>query len=339
MRALSMFVGILLILSVQPSLATDFSALYREVNASVVTITIRQQEHELAGAQVLEREIEGYGAGVIVDSSGRVLTAAHVVNLASEVSVQLNDGAVYPARILSSYPFADIALLEILDPPADLPVASLGDSDQLAIGEEVMVIGTPSGLAQTLTVGHFSGRPANTGSFNLGETEFLQTDAAITRGNSGGPMFNSNGEVVGVVSHFRTDASGLGFVASINMARDLLLPQSEVWLGLSVEPLDTVLRDVLNVPYPDGVLVQQIVPGSLAAKLGLRAGLVPATINGRTLKLGGDVIVAVGGQPLSISKEGIQRVYAYLSGRARGESIDMTVYRNGREINLSAPRP
>ncbi|MCP3952024.1 MAG: trypsin-like serine protease [Desulfobacterales bacterium] len=323
----------------RPVMATDFSELYRQVNGSVVTITINQQAHKLAGGQVLEQTIEGYGAGVIVDANGLVLTAAHVVNLAKEVMVHLNNGVAYPARILSAFPFADIALVKIIDPPADLQVAMLGDSDQLKIGEEVIVIGTPSGLSQTLTVGHFSGRPVDTGSFNLADTEFLQTDAAITQGNSGGPMFNARGEIMGVVSHFRADAGGLGFVASVNMASKLIKNAGDIWLGLSVEPLDRVLSDVLNSPYPAGVMVQQIAPGSLGAQLGLRAGLVPATINGRAIKLGGDIIVAVGGQPLSVSDEGIARVYKYLAGRARGEKVEMTAYRNGKEISLSAPKP
>ena len=340
MRSLPMYVvWFLLLVFARQAVATDFSDLYKQVHSSVVTITISQQVHELAGEQVLEKQVEGYGAGVVVDASGLVLTAAHVVNLAREVKVHLGNGAVYPARILSSFPFADLALMQIVNPPADLQVAVLGDSDQLSIGEEVIVIGTPSGLAQTLTVGHFSGRPADTGSFNLANTEFLQTDAAITQGNSGGPMFNTRGEVMGVVSHFRTDASGLGFVASINMARKLMLPGSAVWLGLSVEPLGKVLSDVLNAPYPDGVLVQQIAPGSLGAQLGLRAGLVPATINGRSIKLGGDIIVAVGGQPLSISSEGITKAFNYLAGRASGEQIELTVLRNGELLKLSAPKP
>ncbi|MCP4009208.1 MAG: trypsin-like serine protease [Proteobacteria bacterium] len=322
-----------------PVVATDFSELFDRVNDAVVTITITQNAEQLSGAEVVDVSVDGYGAGVIVDKSGLVLTAAHVVNLADKMQVHLNNGQSFDARTISSFPFADLALVRIVNPSAELPVAALGDSDTLAIGEEVIVIGTPSGLSQTLTVGHFSGRPANTGSFNVADTDFLQTDAAIMQGNSGGPMFNTRGEVMGIVSHFRTDTSGFGFIASSNMARDLVLKHGEVWAGISVEPVGDVLAKAINTPFPNAVLIQDIATGSLAEKLGLRPGLIPATINGRSIKLGGDIIISIGGKDVSFNKAGIEGAYAYLSGRKKGESIKMTVFRDGQKVKLSAPKP
>jgi len=319
--------------------ATDFSTLFEQVNDAVVTITIKQNAEQLSGSEMVNISVDGYGAGVIVDKNGLVLTAAHVVNLADAMQVHLNTGQAFQARTISSFPFADLALVQIIDPPENLPVATLGDSDTLLIGEEVIVIGTPSGLAQSLTVGHFSGRPADTGSFNVADTDFLQTDAPIMQGNSGGPMFNTRGEVMGIVSHFRTNTSGFSFIASTNMARDLVLKHGDVWAGVSVEPVGEVLARAINTPFANGVLVQDIAAGSLAEKLGLRAGTIPSVVNGRNLKLGGDIIISVGGQEVGMSKQGIEAAYAYMSSKKKGEKIKMTVFRDGQKVTLSAPKP
>jgi serine protease Do len=322
-----------------PAMATDFSQLFTQVNGTVVTITTNTYVEELTENGVVNSQVGGTGSGVVVDSSGIVLTASHVVNLADKMEVHFNNGKSYPARTLSSFPFADLAVVQIIDPPTNLPVAILGNSDELSIGEEVIVIGSPYGFSQTLTVGHFSGRPKNTGSFNMLDTEFLQTDAPINRGNSGGPMFNSKGQVMGIVSHFRTNANGLGFVASINMAKDLFLNNGTIWAGMEVEPMNDTLARALNAPWPNGVLVQDVAEGSLAAKLGVRSGLIPATIDGKKLKLGGDIIISIGGQPFSFTKEGIERAYDYMSNRKKGEAIEMVIFRDGQQQRLSAAKP
>ncbi len=318
--------------------ATDLSTVFKQVSASVVTLTIAQKSMQLSGTEIIEQQFDGYGAGVIVDKSGLILTAAHVVNLADKIQVHLSDGQILDARTVSSFPFADLALVEIINPPADLPVAVLGDSDSLQIGEEVFVIGSPSGLSQTLTAGHFSGRPKDTGSFNIATTEFLQTDAPIIQGNSGGPMFNLNGEVMGIVSHFRTDTSGFGFIASINMAKNLILKLGDIWAGVTVEPIDAILSRAINAPV-NGVLVQNVAAGSLAAALGLRPGLISSTVNGKSLLLGGDIILTIGGEAISFDKKGIDRAYEYMAGRKQGETIEMRVYRDGKTISLTAKKP
>jgi serine protease Do len=329
----------LLIGTSQLSVATDFSQLFTQVSGSVVTITSSSYVEELTENGVTNSQHGETGSGVIVGSDGMVLTAAHVVNLADKLVAHLSNGRSYPARTISSFPFADLAVIQIIDPPTNLPVASMGDSNELAIGEEVIVIGAPYGFSQTLTVGHFSGRPQNTGSFNVMDTEFLQTDAPINPGNSGGPMFNTRGQVVGIVSHFRTNANGLGFVASINMAKDLFLNNGDIWAGMSVEPMNSTLARALNSPYPNGVLVQDIAEGSLAAGLGLRGSLIPATIDGKKLKLGGDIIIAIGGEPLSLTADGIEKAYAYLASRKSGEHVEMVVFRDGEQHRLTAPKP
>ena len=152
-------------------------------------------------------------------------------------------------------------------------------------------------------------------------------------------MFNTRGEVMGIVSHFRTGTSGFGFIASSNMARDLVLKHGDVWAGISVEALGDVLAKAINTPFPNGALVQDIAAGSLAEKLGLRPGLIPATINGRSIKLGGDIIISIGGQDISFNKAGIEKAYAYMSARKKGQKIEMVVFREGQKVKLSAPKP
>ena len=172
----------------------------------------------------------------------------------------------------------------------------------------------------------------------MANTEFLQTDAPITQGNSGGPMFNLKGEVMGIVSHFRTDTSGFGFIASSNMAKNLVLTLGNIWAGITVEPIDTVLSLAINAPL-NSVLVQDIAEGSLGAALGLKAGLIKATINDRTLLLGGDVIVSIGGESISFDKAGIERAYSYMGGRKSGQNIEMVVYREGKLVKLKTKKP
>ncbi len=328
-----------LVIICESAIASDFSDLYDRVSESVVTVVTNQTNKSLSGQNIVSTQQVISGSGVISDANGLVITASHVINLADQVEVYLKNGNIYAAEIIASFPFADIALLRINDPPQDLSVARMGDSDALRIGEEVVIIGAPHGFSQTLTVGHFSGRPENTGSFNVADTEFLQTDAAINPGNSGGPMFNSRGEVVGIVSHIRTGSNGMGFAASSNMVRDLFVKFGAVWGGLEILPMDDVLARAINFPFTGGVLVQEVADGSLASKLGVRAGVIPSVIEDRHVRLGGDVILSIGGHKVSFEREAIERAYQYMAERKKGEKIVMTVYRNGEQVELSVSKP
>ncbi len=329
----------LLAASLQPVYATDLSDLYDRVSDSVVAIFSTQHSRAVTRAGAVSSEQVQAGSGVIVNDSGLVLTASHVADLADSLEVHLKNGEIHAARVISTFPFADIGLIRIVDPPPHLQVATMGNSDQLRMGEEVMVIGAPFGFSQTVTIGHLSGRPKDTGSFNVANTEFLQTDAAINPGNSGGPMFNNAGEVMGIVSHIRTDANGMAFVASANMIRSLFMEFGEVWGGVEVLPMDATLASALLVPYIDSVLVQNVADGSLAHALGVRAGTIDAVIAGRSLKLGGDIILSIGGHPLHFTRDSMGQVYHYLGHRAHGEPVEMVVYRDGREVTLVANKP
>ena len=152
---------------------------------------------------------------MLISKDGKVLTAAHVVQTADTVSVEFPNGEIVKAKVVSSEPPADIALLQLERVPASAVVAKLGDSDQVGVADQIFVVGAPYGISHTLTVGHISARRTPGGEQSeLGLAEFFQTDAAVNQGNFGGPMFNMNGEVIGIVSHILSQSGGfegLGF--------------------------------------------------------------------------------------------------------------------------------
>lgn len=321
-----------------PSQATDFSSLYKKVRNSVVTIQTDQFVEQQTDSGIISAQQSGLGSGVIIKGK-YVLTASHVVNIADRIRVHTASGDMYAAKTISSVPLADLAIIEIINPLGDLKSATIGDSDAVSIGEEVFVIGAPYGLSQTLTVGHFSGRRLSEGKQVLLATEFLQTDAPINRGNSGGPMFNTKGEIIGIVSHISSTSGGsegLGFAASINMAKKLFIDHPPVWTGMAFVPMSEVLADALNAPYPNGILVQQVAKGSLGDQFGVHPGRIPATIGGRNILLGGDIIISLGGQDISLTPEGIQQSLKYMRELKEGDTIRITVIRNGKKLVLTA---
>jgi serine protease Do len=327
---------------VYPATAGEVSDVFEKVHTSVVVIETVQQELVPRGQGTMA-SVGGLGSGVLISADGKVMTAAHVVQTAESVTVTFVTGEVIPARILASEPSADVALLQLeMPPPEAVHKALLGDSDAARVGDQVLVVGAPLGISHTLTVGHLSARRQPTrmmGEFQL--AEFLQTDAAINVGNSGGPMFNLEGEVIGLVSHIISQtggSEGLGFAVSSNTARRLLLESAGVWSGLHGVVLEGQNAAILNLPVPSGLLVQEVAKGSLAEKLGLRPGKVHATIEDEPILLGGDVIIKVMGIPLAAA-DSHQSIRDKLIGLRKGETIRVTVLRAGRNVELAATKP
>ena len=268
----------------------DFAALYEASSSSVVTIYT-------AGVNPDSHRTErGLGSGVLIEED-RVITAAHVIQTAQSIEVHFKDGTRVPAVVMASLESSDIALLRLLDTHPDPVIATLADSNNTRVGEPVFIIGSPFGISQTLSVGHLSGRMTRGMLAGGSDIEFLQTDTAINTGNSGGPMFNVHGEVIGIVSFILSKSGGfdgIGFATSSNTAREALLHSSGLLAGFEGIVLDETLTRLLNLPEP-GLLLQRVVKGSIAEKAGLRAGTIPAKIGNQTLMLGGDVIVAIVG--------------------------------------------
>ncbi len=334
--------GLTLLVLSGPWLAAEAAPLgevFKRVNKSVVIVLTEEKMLEPDKGRGSRVAVQGLASGVLISPEGKVLTAAHVVQAAHRVAVEFISGDVINAKVVTSDPPADVALLQLERVPADAVVAKLGDSDQVQVADQIFVVGAPYGFSHSLTVGYISARrqPAS-GSEQLALAELFQTDAAINEGNSGGPMFNMNGEVVGIVSHILTQSGGfegMGFAVTTNTARLLLLEQPAFWSGLQGYTLSAELAALLNVPQPGGVLVMQVAEGSPSARLGLRAGTTPAQIGEERLILGGDIIVEVMGIAMHADIKNYQRVRERLRQLKADEKITVKVLRGGRVVKLS----
>jgi len=299
--------------------------------ASVQTSTIRERPrgsdpfHFFFGPQ--EREdtepnqqperfrSEGGGSGFVVRADGLIVTNYHVVEDADEVTVRLQ-GREYAAKVVGTDPPTDLALLKV-DVGHDLEYLALGDSDALRAGDWVMAIGDPLGLAQTVTVGVVSakGRQINISNESSFEN-FIQTDAAINFGNSGGPLINVRGEVIGINSAINWGAENIGFAVPVNTLKQIL-PQLEEtgsvsrgYLGILINDVDFDIAQAFGMDEPHGVLVTQVLPGQPAAKAGI---------------LHGDIVLEADGEPVDSSRYLID----YVSAKGPGATVDLTILRNG----------
>ncbi len=271
--------------------AQNLDDVFRKVNSSVVVVRAKGRDVSAGG---LTRFNET-GSGVLISDSGMVMTAAHVVNAMDEITVEGVAGEVVRAKIISSDAAADVSLLQLERVTAAMRVARLGDSSTVRVGQQVMVVGAPYGLAHSMSVGWISARwPANTIFRDMPLAEFFQTTATINTGNSGGPMFNMAGEVIGIVSQNISKSGGsegLGFVVTINSAQKLLIERKVFWSALQGIILTGDLAALFNVPAPAGFLVKTVAQDSLAWNMGLQGGDRIVTIGGKEVALGGDVIL------------------------------------------------
>src|SRR5215510_9305394 len=274
------------------SQAQELREAFRSVQPAVVIV--RTEQKDLAPfPQQGQVSLNGLGSGVLISNDGKVLTAAHLVQAADRTMVEFSEGELIPARVIGCSFSADVALLQLERQPVNHVAATLGDSDSAEVGDEIFVVGAPYGITRTLTAGHVSGRRIqNIEKETTKAVEFLQTDAAINTGNSGSPVFNLKGEVIGIVSNIMSrsgGSEGLAFAATSNTARHLLLEQKPFWTGIEGLRVDGSLASALNLPQPAGVLVQRVAEGSIASHCGLRPGTLRATVEGQEIILGGDV--------------------------------------------------
>ena len=315
----------------------SFSGIFQQVNPSVVKVLAFRQP-DAAGR---ETRVQGtVGSGVVVSQEGLIMTAAHSVNIADKVVVKLLDDRTFEAEVVAASGEADIALLALDHVPDSLQAAKLGDSDEVAVGDQILVIGAPYGIEHTLSVGHISGkRRSRTVCEQFAPFEFLQTDAAINRGNSGGPMFDTEGRVVGIVSRILSKSGGsegLGFAVAINTARELLLDREAYWIGFDAHLLTGDLAKAFNLPQKAGLLVQHVAANSPGAELGLKSGSIPVTIGKKEFLIGGDVVLEIQSIPVSRTVEEICTLKNVVGGFSREKEIRITVLRDGEIVHLSS---
>ncbi|HRY87358.1 MAG: Do family serine endopeptidase [Rubrivivax sp.] len=271
---------------------------------------------------VPDQPFRGQGSGFIISADGLILTNAHVVREAKEVTVKLSDRREFSAKVLGADPVTDVAVLRI--DAKGLPVVRLGDSKRLEVGEPVLAIGAPFGFEQSATQGIVSAKGRSLPGDAV--VPFIQTDAAVNPGNSGGPLFNASGEVVGINAQIYSHTGGyqgLSFAIPIDVAlkiRDQIVATGKAEhgrLGVTVQDLNQGLAESFGLKRPDGALVSQVVPGSAAAAAGLKAG---------------DVITQVNGQP--IERSGM--LSSVVGMAAPGEKVTLKVWRDQREIEVAA---
>lgn len=311
--------------------AGDVSELFRDVSGSVAVIYAKQK--------TLSTTI--LGSGVLISKDGKMMTAAHVVQIADQVMVKFSSGDIIDARVVSSAPFADVALLQLDRVPKEIRPAEFGNSDNLRVGDEIFIVGAPFGLSRTLTAGRICGRQkpnSVAGGFEQGEL-FL-TDAIMHRGNSGGPMFDMTGAVVGIVSRMLSSSGtfeGLGFAVTSQTARRLLLEEPSFWIGIDGYILMDELSEAFNLTQEMGILVQRVAENSPAARMGIRSGAVYAQIGNKTLVLGGDVILDVAGIPISKREDTYAKIKNRLNSMSETDLLKITVLRGGAVLQLRAP--
>jgi serine protease Do len=264
----------------------------------------------------------GQGSGFIISADGLILTNAHVVRDAKDVMVKLSDRSEYAAKVLGSDPVTDVAVLRI--DAKNLPTVRLGDPKQLGVGDPVLAIGAPFGFEQTATQGIVSAKGRSLPGDAV--VPFIQTDAAVNPGNSGGPLFSGNGEVIGINAQIYSHTGGyqgLAFAIPIDVAlkvKDQIVATGKAShgrLGVSVQDLNQNLAESFGLKRPDGALVAQVAPGSAAAAAGLKAGDVITHVNGEALQRSGALSSVIGMS-------------------APGDKVKLTVWRDQKAIELDA---
>jgi S1-C subfamily serine protease len=285
-----------------------------------------------------EQQGEATGSGFVVDQAGTILTNAHVVNGATKVTVQFQNKESVDAKVLGKDESTDLALLKVDPAGFKLTPLTLGSSKGVQVGDPAIAIGNPFGLERTLTTGVISAvQRTIQAPNNFQIDDVLQTDAPINPGNSGGPLIDATGKVIGINSQIATGGNGsqgsvgIGFAVPIDTAKQIIpdLRQSgrvdRGYLGIVSATVDKTLKD-LNLPVDHGALVQSVAPGGPAAKAGIRAGDLPATLDNHPIQLGGDIITKIAGKEIR-TKDDLQ---AAVADRRSGDTVKVTLWRGSK---------
>jgi putative serine protease PepD len=311
--------------------------IYKQASPAVANIVTRAVQYDFFFNPV---PVEGAGSGFVIDAAGHILTNYHVVQGAETIEVTLGDQSRYKAKYIGADTRNDIALIQIDPKGRKIATLPLGDSRNLLVGQRVLAIGNPFGFQSTLTTGVVSslGRTVQT-SENTFIDEAIQTDAAINRGNSGGPLLNSRGEVIGINSAIFAPTgttAGIGFAIPINTARraaEDLISTGHVrhaTLGAEGRAIWPNLADALNLGVQQGILIERVVPGGPAAQAGIRGGTRSVLAGLQELRIGGDVLVAVNGKELASQMD----LNLLLNRAWPGDTITLTIFRDGKKMDV-----
>src|SRR5215467_4690729 len=311
--------------------------IYRQASPAVANILTKATEYDFFMDPV---PVEGAGSGFIIDPRGYILTNYHVVAVAQSIEVVLGDQSHHPAKYIGADQRNDVALIKIDPKGKQLTTLKLGDSNALQVGQKVLAIGNPFGFQSTLTTGVVSavGRTVQTSQTTAIE-EAIQTDAAINRGNSGGPLIDTRGDVIGINSAIYTPTgttAGIGFAIPINTAKNIandLITSGRVhraFLGVETYALAGGLAEALDLPVQEGLLVETVTKGGPAAAAGIHGGDRIVQAGMRRFYIGGDVIVAIDGQKVANQFD----VNLVLNHHRPGDTVNVSVYRGGKKMDI-----
>src|ERR1700723_1789335 len=311
--------------------------IYRQTAPAVANVLTKATQYDFFMDPV---PVEGAGSGFIIDKRGYILTNFHVVQEAQSIEVVLGDKSRYPAKFIGADQRNDVALLKIEPNGKNLATLPLGDSNNLQVGQKVLAIGNPFGFQSTLTTGVVSalGRTVQTSETTFID-EAIQTDAAINRGNSGGPLINSHGEVIGINSAIYTPSgttAGIGFAIPVNTAKRIahdLITEGRVrqaFLGAQTLEVGGWLAEALDLPVKDGLLIEEVTRGGPAAAAGLHGGDRAAMAGMRRIMTGGDLIVAIDGAKIANQFD----LNVALNRKRPGDTVAVTIYRGGKKMDL-----
>jgi serine protease Do len=312
--------------------ATPLEDVVPKVDGSVVTIRVATRTQSQTETNVSMSVSISTGSGVVVLPQGYVVTAAHVVEDGEAIEVQWSSGFKSEASIVTLSHTEDIALLKVASMPEKPVVAKLGDSTLLKPGQRLFAIGAPYGLEHSITAGIVSALRENQQK-GLDPRNLLQTDVPLNQGNSGGPLFNEAGEVVGIASFILSTSGGsvgLNFAVTSSSVRKRLFEHALPWVGVSLRYIPRDVAQVFNWPVESGFLVEKVRPGSPADLGGLKAGQVPSNVGGNDVILGGDLITRVNGVDTA-STEKVAQVLRSLKG---GQLIHYDLLRGGQPATV-----
>ncbi|HEX2111294.1 MAG TPA: trypsin-like peptidase domain-containing protein [Gaiellaceae bacterium] len=312
--------------------------IYRDVAPGVVQITSDVVRPSLFG----EQRGQSLGSGFVIDKDGHIVTNFHVIEDARQVYVNFSQDDGLEAEVVGTDPSTDLAVLKVDAPERALTPLSLGDSEGVRVGDEVVAIGNPFGLERTVTAGIVSALQRQIASpDNFTIDKVIQTDAPINQGNSGGPLLNAAGEVIGVNTQIATGGAptgnvGIGFAVPSNTVQEVVGELIEdgradhAYLGVEMLDISDALADQFNLPA-NGALVAEVVEGSPADQAGLRGGDTDVIVNGQSYRIGGDVVTEADGQVLASADE----LRAIIASKEPGDALALQVQRDGESETVN----
>src|SRR5581483_11616554 len=327
-----------------PSRQLTINEIYRRSAPGVVQIVATsapvQATDPFFGTPFSEPGQRALGSGFVLDKEGHIVTNYHVVQGGEKIQVGFSNHASYKAKVVGSDPSTDLAVLKVDAPARALTPLPLGNSDKVQVGDEVVAIGNLFGLDRTATAGIISAiqrRITAPNGFSIDHA--LQTDAPINHGNSGGPLIDARGAVIGVNSQIETGGNaaegnvGIGFAIPSNTVRSVvaqILEHGKVehpYIGITLQEIDETIARTFHLPVSAGLLVGTVFPGTGAAKAGLRGGDTQVTVAGTDYQMGGDIIVAADGKPVRTTED----LRDAISSRKPGDTVRLEIYRGSKK--------